>query len=275
MPATIFSNNPSTTTTSTSGTTAPAALSTETWTVTSSAEFPAASNSVIPKTQFTIADPALPAELIYVTNVSGTSWSVTRGVEGTTPVAHATGATFFQIVSAGDLTGMKQAVGAITTPVNVQGTATETLVCEYQPFTGEIEAGTTFEMVATGSIKLTSAPTITWNIRWGWVSAGSPGTSILTLVTGTNCTALASSMSVARPFDVNGTITFIDTTHAIANINFWFSINGTTTIGQGVNSNAASVVISGSGPLALTATWSTTSTQNSLAVPAPLVYRAA
>lgn len=267
MPITTYANNPNTTTTGSSGTT----TSDTTWTVTSSSTFPAASNIAVPPTQFHVADPAQPGEIITVTNVSGTTWTVTRGAESTTAVAHATGATFYQIVSAGDLTAMKQAVGAITTPVNVQGTNSETVVCTYQPVTGEIMAGTTFELVATGSIKLTSAPTITWNIRWG----GLTGTSILTLVTGTNCTALTSSMSVARPFDVNGTVTFIDTTHAIANINFWFAINGTTSIGQGVNSNASSVAVTGSGPLVLTAQWSTTSTQNSLAIPAPLVYRAA
>jgi hypothetical protein len=102
---TLYANNPSTTTTSTSGTTAPAALATETWTVSSSAAFPAAAAGV---SQFHIADPALAAEIIAVTNVSGTTWSVTRGVESTTPVAHATSATFFQVVSAGDLTGLAQ-----------------------------------------------------------------------------------------------------------------------------------------------------------------------
>jgi len=97
---TLFADNPSTTTTSSSGTTAPAALTTETWTVTSSATFPVAATGV---SQFHIADPALPAEIIAVTNVSGTTWSVTRG---TTPIAHATGATFYQVVSAGDLTSL-------------------------------------------------------------------------------------------------------------------------------------------------------------------------
>ena len=52
---------------------------------------------------FHVADPALPSETIAVTNVSGTAWTVTRGVDGTAPVAHATGFTIYQVVSAGAL----------------------------------------------------------------------------------------------------------------------------------------------------------------------------
>ena len=40
-------------------------------------------------------------ELIAVTNVSGTTWTVTRGAESTTPVAHSAGFTIYQVVSAG------------------------------------------------------------------------------------------------------------------------------------------------------------------------------
>lgn len=97
----VFTNYAQTTATSTSGTTAPASGTTETWTVTSSASFPGATTGV---TTFHIADPALPGEVIQVTNVSGTTWTVIRGAESTTPVAHATGATFKQVVSAGFLT---------------------------------------------------------------------------------------------------------------------------------------------------------------------------
>lgn len=112
-PVTNFANNPSTTATSSSGTTGPAALTGETWTVTSSSAFPAASNATTPPTQFHIADPALPAEIIAVTNVSGTTWTVTRGVEGTTPAAHATGATYYQVASAADLAAMTSPVWAV------------------------------------------------------------------------------------------------------------------------------------------------------------------
>lgn len=97
----VFTNYAQTTATSTSGTTAPATGTTETWTVTSSASFPGATTG---GNTFHVADPALPGEVIQVTNVSGTTWTVIRGAEGTTPVAHATGAIFKQVVSAGWLT---------------------------------------------------------------------------------------------------------------------------------------------------------------------------
>lgn len=278
---TLYGNNPSTTiaTNGYNGSATadtPSSGTSETgWTFTSLSGFPVASSTAVPPTQFTIADPAAPTELIYVTSVSGNVATVTRGAESTTPVTHAAGATFVQIVSAGDLTKLKQATGAITSPVSVHGTTTESVVCTYQPVAGEVVAGTTFELVATGTIQLTSNPTITWTLRWGGVS----GTSLLALVSGTNCSALTSSMSVARPFDVNGTVTFITATSAIANLNFWFGINGATSVGTGVASSASAVTgltaSPGGGPLVLTAKWSTTSTQNSVVVPGPLAYRAA
>lgn len=89
------------TTVSSGGTTAPAAGTTETWTVASSATFVdynalTASSSAFQPRQFRVVDPADTStvpEIILVTNVSGTTWSVTRGAEGTTPFAHASGFT--------------------------------------------------------------------------------------------------------------------------------------------------------------------------------------
>ena len=89
------------TTVASGGTTAPSSGSTETWTVASSSGFPAAATGL---TQFHVADPQLPTENILVTNVSGTTWSVTRGAESSTPVAHAAGFTVKQVVTAGWLT---------------------------------------------------------------------------------------------------------------------------------------------------------------------------
>lgn len=108
MPGELFANVPSTTATGSSGTTSPASGTTETWTVASSAQFPAASSTV--GTQFHIGDPAAPSEMIAVTNVSGINWTVTRGAEGSTPVAHATGATYVEVTTAGFLRNMLQFV---------------------------------------------------------------------------------------------------------------------------------------------------------------------
>ena len=101
MPVEIYANLPQTTVSS-GGTTTPAAGTTETWTVSSSLSFPAASNTATPPTQFQVSDPSLASEIIAVTNVSSTTWTVTRGAEGTTPVAHAVGFTVKQVVTAGD-----------------------------------------------------------------------------------------------------------------------------------------------------------------------------
>lgn len=88
------------TTVSSGGTTAPAAGTTETWTVASSSSFPTAATNVI---KFKVADPAANSEIILVTNVSGTTWTVTRGADGTTPVAHAAGFTVKNVVTATSL----------------------------------------------------------------------------------------------------------------------------------------------------------------------------
>jgi len=98
MPTELFANN-AVTTVSSGGTTAPAAGTTETWTVASSAKFPAASSSANPARQFAVVDSAAQTEIIRVIDVSGTSWTVIRGVEGTTPVAHTTGFTVAAIVT--------------------------------------------------------------------------------------------------------------------------------------------------------------------------------
>jgi hypothetical protein len=85
------------------GTDAPAPGTVETWTVASSAGFPAVLAAATQPTQFHVSDPALASELITVTNISGLTWTVTRGAEGTTPVAHTAGFTVKQVVTAGGL----------------------------------------------------------------------------------------------------------------------------------------------------------------------------
>lgn len=79
----------------------------------SSSGFPPAATGV---TQFHVADTASGknSELILVTNVSGTTWTVTRGAESTTPVSHATGFSISQVVTAGWLSTV--ATSAATAP---------------------------------------------------------------------------------------------------------------------------------------------------------------
>ncbi len=105
-PLEVFADLPSTTVTS-GGTDAPAQGTAETWTVASSASFPTVLTGA---TQFHIADtaPAASTEIIAVTAISGVSWTVTRGADGTTPVAHTAGFTVVQVVTAGVLTALQR-----------------------------------------------------------------------------------------------------------------------------------------------------------------------
>lgn len=114
MTAEIFAENQATTTVTSGGTNAPAGGTQETWTVASSAMFPAAS-STTPATQFHIADAAggFTSEIIAVTNVSGTTWTVIRGAEGTIPVAHSGGFTVDQVVTSGWLGSVQTSLTGI------------------------------------------------------------------------------------------------------------------------------------------------------------------
>ena len=84
-------NNLATTTVTSGGTTS--SPSDDALVVSSAAAFVnEASSSSIPPTQFDILDPAVPSEIMTVTNQSGSGgvdWAVTRGAYGTTPVPHA------------------------------------------------------------------------------------------------------------------------------------------------------------------------------------------
>jgi hypothetical protein len=115
MPQELFTNDAATTVPS-GGTDSPVGGTGQSWTVTSSASFPAASNSASPPTQFHVADPAAPSEVIAVTNVSGTSWTVTRGAESTTPVTHSAGFTVVQVVTAGDYTARSPSSRLLCSP---------------------------------------------------------------------------------------------------------------------------------------------------------------
>ncbi len=106
----LFANRASTTVSS-GGNTAPASGTSENWTVTSSILFPAASIAATPPTQFRVIDRDSPSEIMIVTNVSGTTWTVTRGAEGTAAVAHAAGWTVQNIITVGGLDGRYAPMG--------------------------------------------------------------------------------------------------------------------------------------------------------------------
>ena len=92
MPVDLFANAANTTLTAalTAGATS--------LTVTSSTPFPAVTTAA--NTQFRVI---IDSELFIVTNVTGLTWTVTPGAEGTTQAAHASGAVVTAIATAGAL----------------------------------------------------------------------------------------------------------------------------------------------------------------------------
>lgn len=109
----VYSDLPQTQVSS-GGTDAPAPGTSQSWTVAASGGFPTADSDGSPPTQFHVSDPAQASEIILVTdNTAGLVWTVTRGAEGTTPVAHTAGFTIKQVVTAGGL-------GALSLPLYAQ-----------------------------------------------------------------------------------------------------------------------------------------------------------
>lgn len=100
MATDILLNNASFITTS-GGTTTPASGTSETWHSSTLAAF---AGIVSPNTECRVQDLAgASSEIILVTNVTGTSVTVTRGAEGTTPVGHVVGATFTAVITGGSI----------------------------------------------------------------------------------------------------------------------------------------------------------------------------
>ncbi len=98
------------------GTSAPAAGTVETWTL-SGSSLPAVSNSASPTTQCYIADvaSASESEKMLVTNISGTTATVTRGADGTTPVTHSAGFTVRQVLTRASFLALQLGVVIVPT----------------------------------------------------------------------------------------------------------------------------------------------------------------
>lgn len=285
----VFANVPSCVASGASGTT-----TTDTaWTMgTGSTSFPAASNTSIPATYFYVCDPAdTTHEIVKVVNVSGTAWTVQRGALGTTAVAHASGATWVQTVTHGTLQNFKQTPGTTSSAVTVNATTTETVLAAYQPLSTDLVAGTAFDVICFGPITTPHVgATLQFNLYWGgsgtaggaYTATG--GTLLARLLTGSNAPALPSTVAAGASFDLNGDIVYLSSTQAHANMNAWYT-NATslaTTLANASVVNSASttpygsqtgpITISGTGPIFLTAKWSTT-TPGLVAV-APIIRRA-
>lgn len=101
------------------GTTAPAAGTQETWTVSPTNAFPVASSSAAPPTGFYVCDQLTAAEtekmLVTVApggTGAGQSWTVVRGADGSTPVVHAANWTAVQVEPGASDRALQQSLGA-------------------------------------------------------------------------------------------------------------------------------------------------------------------
>lgn len=241
---------------------------TDTWIVSSSDGFPTASTGV---TQFHVADTnqAAASELILVTNMSGTgnnTWTVTRGAEGTTPVAHEPGFTVTTVITAGWLNDVQGAslpaasAGALLygnpaadaawlagnttgtkeflTSTGAGGTANTpawgTITASDVPVLNQNTTGTaataTLAGNVTGTVAVTNGGTGGTAITaYAVVTGGTASTTPLQTVSGTGTTgqALTSNGAGARPTWQNTLITSGGT------VSGNLSVTGTTYVGGG------------------------------------------
>lgn len=294
----VFANVASCVASGTSGTTAPAQGTSEIWVMgTGYTSFPIATTSTVPQRYFYITDPDdTTHEICMVTDggSGGSTWNgVTRGALGTTPVAHASGATWVQTITHGTLQNFKQTPGASTTAVTLANTTTETVLATYTPTPDELIAGASWDVIAFGPLaKANGAFNVTFTLYWG--GSGAPGSAftatgsvlMATLAMGTNAPGLNTTMAAGGSFDINGDIVWLSSTTATANLNAWYSgITAAATANNATTTNSAATTpfgssatpktISGSGPIILTAKWSAANASSTLTATAPIIRRAA
>jgi len=155
-----------------------------TLTVASSTPFPAVTTAA--GTQFRVI---IDAELFIVTNVTGLTWTVTPGAEGTTQAAHASGATVTALLTAGavrgfalvaDIVTVVAAAGAAQTLDAVGGTRTydQTLSAASCAFTltGAV-AGRANVLTVLLRQDTTGGRLVTWPISVLWSGSVTPGLS--------------------------------------------------------------------------------------------------
>lgn len=144
MPGELFANNAQTTLSAAVSSTTATSI-----TVASSALFPPA---VTDKSQFRVL---VGQEIMLVTNVSGATWTVTRGAEATVPSTHSLGATVTHIVTAGALdNGSMRLIQSVT----LTGTATTVsfpgIPQHYRTLYLSWDTGTTMYAAAAAALRI-------------------------------------------------------------------------------------------------------------------------
>ena len=143
------------------------------------------------------------SELMLVTAVSGTTWTVTRGIEGTTAASHSSGATVIQMVTAGAVTNLGASQnpnlcqGRLTltsgTPVTTADVTGGTLY--FTPYVGNRIAlfdGTQWKLYAFSEVSL--ALSVTAGVNYDAFLYDNGGTLTLELTAWTNNTTRATAL---------------------------------------------------------------------------------
>jgi hypothetical protein len=196
MAVEVFANNATAVVTS-GGTAAPSPGTSETWTL-SSSTLPAVSSSATPPTQCYLVDPSAVSEKMLVTNISGTSATVTRGADGTTPVVHTSGFTVQQVLTRASLNGFSQSKAAFASILDY-GADPSGNTDSTSAITAAIAAVTPADGVfdVAGTVLVPSGQYLTGPIvlpqRVGLLGTGYGSTLVLSASAPANCTMVSNS----------------------------------------------------------------------------------
>lgn len=264
MAVEVFANDAVATVTS-GGTTAPSAGTGETWML-SSSTFPAVSSSATPPTQCYVADTASGAETekVLITNISGSTATVTRGADGTTPVIHASGFTIAQVLTRASLQGLQEPGWYNIGAYGGTGTNTSADTTLIQALINAAPAGSTifFDKLYTVSTLIQLAGGLTYqgiNQATGLQMANSSNLAALAAPVGwaANTATQASAPVTIRDMYFGGPPSVTQasgTGHLLVMNNYWSYVEDCTfgyNIGQGVRMDACTAngtqIISGGG----------------------------
>jgi hypothetical protein len=157
----------------------------ETWTMAGGfAQFGAADPNAIPPALFRVFDRDAPGESILVRQTTGPTWQVTRGDQGTVPVAHAPGFAVHSLISPAGLASLAHGVpsrnglvlpaaGRLTQPPTWNDPG-EHRLAELPVPSGEAITGSVYEALAWGWYHTNNAAgcTMDFGINWAGVGLG-------------------------------------------------------------------------------------------------------
>jgi hypothetical protein len=139
MPTEMYANNASTTLSAAISSTSATSCS-----VASSSGFPVAtnvavaySNGYVGLQQFRVL---IDSEILIVVNISGTTWTITRGVEDTAAATHASGATVTMLLTGENVLATS---AAVATGANPHWYGVQTWTCDFMRSTSSVNFGTT------------------------------------------------------------------------------------------------------------------------------------